>query len=117
MVRANGLVYGGLAFTWVKTDKHGIPRGACGPRPSVVKPASELVIWAAKKKKRPLELYDETVRQVRFAPVTLHSQKPSFVHQSIETMYPFATKCEMFARVDRPGWDCFGLNTNGGVVE
>ena len=37
-----------------------------------------------------------------------HSAKPKIVYTMIESMYPDATKLEMFARDRREGWDAFG---------
>lgn len=39
---------------------------------------------------------------------TIHSQKPLFVYEMLEDMFPYATKLELFARQQRRGWDCFG---------
>lgn len=37
-----------------------------------------------------------------------HSVKPIQVYEAIEAMFPAATKCEMFARIARPGWTAWG---------
>src|SRR5262249_54979986 len=41
------------------------------------------------------------------APLREHSRKPEQLHEAIETLYP-GPYCELFARTDRPGWDCTG---------
>lgn len=37
-----------------------------------------------------------------------HSQKPDCAYERIEAMFPGAKKLELFARQERPGWDCWG---------
>ena len=37
-----------------------------------------------------------------------HSEKPPFVHEMIERLWPNTTKLEMFARAARPGWTVWG---------
>lgn len=37
-----------------------------------------------------------------------HSQKPTFVYEMLEDMFPGCNKIEMFARNYREGWDCWG---------
>jgi N6-adenosine-specific RNA methylase IME4 len=50
--------------------------------------------------------------QIIFAPrLEDHSRKPEEMQSRIEHMYPFYGKgslCELFARRDRRGWDCYG---------
>jgi len=108
-IAAHGLHYRGIAFVWVKTRADGVPMRACGVRPSIVKPLTELVLAASYKRTgRPLPLDDEAVCQTIFAPRRKHSQKPNAVHMSIDRMYQNASKAEFFARERTPGWDCFG---------
>ena len=42
-----------------------------------------------------------------------HSAKPEEVQDRIELMYPKATKLELFARRQRPGWVCLGNEVTG----
>lgn len=108
-LRAWGLHYRGMAFVWVKTTKAGVPVGAQGVRPTIVKPTCEFVLAASVTKKgRPLNLHDETIRNTILAPKMEHSRKPDDVHERIERMYPQASKIELFARRARQGWDCWG---------
>jgi N6-adenosine-specific RNA methylase IME4 len=37
-----------------------------------------------------------------------HSQKPAYVYELLERMYPHASKLELFARTSRPGWSAWG---------
>ncbi|MGI9461377.1 MAG: MT-A70 family methyltransferase [Alphaproteobacteria bacterium] len=40
-----------------------------------------------------------------------HSEKPEIVAQNIQKMFPIQKKIELFARVEREGWDAWGLET------
>ncbi len=42
------------------------------------------------------------------ADTSIHSRKPEKVYKIIETMYPNAKKCELFARQRRSGWESWG---------
>lgn len=105
-----GLTYRGVAFVWVKTSKAtGLPIGARGVRPSIVKPTTELVIAASLTHKgRPMPLASEAVAQVVLAPVGAHSEKPVAVMDRIELLYPSASRLELFARRTRQGWSSWG---------
>lgn len=109
-LRSWGLTYRGIAFVWTKTRKSdGMPIGAQGVRPSIVKPTTEFVLAASTKEKgRPLPIADEGVPQVVLAPRGAHSQKPEIVQDRIERLYPYASRAELFARRRREGWDCYG---------
>lgn len=109
VVRSWGFHYRGVAFVWVKTRKDGVPIGARGVRPSIVKPTTEIVIAASMTKKgRPMPLASEAVAQVVLAPTSRHSQKPAAVHERIEQLYPAAKRIELFARERRNGWAVWG---------
>ena len=104
-----GFYYRGVAFVWVKVSKRGVPWGARGVRPSIVKPVTELVLVGATVcGGRPLPLASERVVQTVFAPVGEHSVKPGEVQERIEELYPDLPKIELFARNTREGWDCWG---------
>lgn len=108
-IRSWGLTYRGMSFNWVKTKQDGTPIGAQGVRPSIVKPTSEFVLASSKVKNgRPMKLHSESIRQVVLAPKQEHSRKPDVIHESIERMYPDASKIELFARRSRAGWDMWG---------
>ena len=103
------LHFRGIAFVWVKARKDGGPIGAQGVRPSIVKPTAEYVIAASRVAKgRPMPLSDEGVPNVILAPRRAHSQKPEQVRDAIDRLYPAASKLELFARSERPGWDAWG---------
>ena len=112
-IKAWGLHYRGVAFVWVKTNKDGIPIGARGVRPSIVKPTCEFVLACSTVKKgRPLPIADESIRNTVLAPTTEHSPKPYVVHERIEALYPQASRIELFAREQREGWYCWGNQIN-----
>jgi N6-adenosine-specific RNA methylase IME4 len=45
------------------------------------------------------------------APRREHSRKPDEAYELIEGMFPGLLKVELFARARRPGWDCWGNET------
>lgn len=103
------LHFRGVAFVWVKTRNDGVPIGAQGVRPSIVKPTTEYVLAASRVAKgRPMPLGDEGVSNTVLAPKRAHSQKPEAVRAQIERLYPHASRLELFARSERPGWDSWG---------
>lgn len=110
LIRAWGLTYRGVAFTWIKTRADGVtPIGAQGVRPSVVKPTAEYVLVASNiPKGRPLPIADEGVPHTILAAKMEHSRKPDEVHRRIERLYPDAKKLEMFARRPMEGWSVWG---------
>ena len=46
------------------------------------------------------------------APRREHSRKPDLIHEIIEARLPDASKLEMFARAERPGWTAWGNETS-----
>lgn len=56
-----------------------------------------------------MALGSEAVCQTVFAPKRGHSEKPEQVQTSIELLYPYSVKLEMFARSGRSGWQNWGL--------
>ena len=77
LVRHWGFHYRGVAFVWVKTRKDGVPIGARGVRPSIVKPTTELVIAASMKAKgRPMPLASEAIAQVVLARASAVQGRP-----------------------------------------
>lgn len=55
------------------------------------------------------KLKDKSQRSVHFHPSTKHSTKPEALQDMLEKMFPKAKRLELFARRDRPGWTCVGL--------
>ena len=50
----------------------------------------------------------EQPRRIIYAPRGRHSEKPAVFAEMIERLFPNVPKLEMFARTQRPGWDCWG---------
>lgn len=48
-------------------------------------------------------------RDVFMAPATKHSSKPEELQDQLDRMFPTGERLELFARRDRPGWTCTGL--------
>ena len=61
-----------------------------------------------KKGKIPRPRGSRNQRQLVQVKRTRHSEKPQEVYDRIELMFPEQNKIEMFARKERPGWDCWG---------
>ena len=117
-IKAWGLHYRGVAFVWVKTTKKGIPIGARGVRPSIVKPTCEFVLACSTiKKGRPLPIADESIQNTVLAPTAEHSAKPSIIHERIELLYPQASRVELFARKQRKGWYSWGNEVQETQIE
>jgi N6-adenosine-specific RNA methylase IME4 len=51
-----------------------------------------------------------SIRNLKVAPVREHSRKPDCMHTDLENLYP-GPRCELFARMARPGWDAWGNET------
>ncbi len=69
---------------------------------------SEVCLLATRGKPKRL---DAGVRQVIQAPLREHSRKPDCVHERIERLVA-GPYIELFARQQRPGWDCWGNETS-----
>lgn len=55
------------------------------------------------------ELKNKSQRSVYFWSVSRHSEKPEGLQDMLDIMFPSARRLELFARRDRPGWTCVGL--------
>jgi len=82
-----------------------------------VKPAIGMGIWVRHRhellligRRGGFPAPDEADRpdSVLEAPRGRHSEKPACVYELIERMYPQASKLELFARGQRPGWSAWG---------
>jgi N6-adenosine-specific RNA methylase IME4 len=112
-----GLYYRGMSFVWVKTTKAGVPIGAKGIAPTIVKSNCEFVLGCSLTKKgRPMPIADMKVPQVVMWSPQEHSKKPEEIHERIDRLYPDATKLEMFARRPYKNWDVWG-NEVGYITE
>jgi len=105
-------------FVWVKTkyvEGTEIPPGIDEPTPGPMgmgwyaRMQHEVCIIAAKGRGASL-IQDHAVRSVVYAPKTpTHSEKPEAAYQLIERLIGgLSPRVELFARVARPGWECWG---------
>jgi N6-adenosine-specific RNA methylase IME4 len=112
-IRAWGLYYRGVAFTWQKTARAtGEPVGAQGVPPTATKPTMELVLLGTTcKTGRPFKLLDSAVRQDIYESRQGHSVKPEEVRRRIDRLYGKRPSIELFARrqpADCPNWAFWG---------
>jgi N6-adenosine-specific RNA methylase IME4 len=113
IIEAWGFDPSACAFIWVKTNADGsVYVGDECPTTEdtfvgngyVTRSNSEVVLFA--RKGSPMRL-DAAVRQVVFAPVAKHSEKPEEVRRRIEQLYA-GPYLELYARKSVPGWYCWG---------
>lgn len=57
------------------------------------------------------KIRSRSVRNLIVAPVRGHSRKPDNLHHDVEALFD-GPYCELFARQTRPGWDCWGNETD-----
>jgi site-specific DNA-methyltransferase (adenine-specific) len=108
VMEAWGFKYLTVGFTWGKTDASGEPAMGLG---YTTRSGSEFCLLG--KRGRGLPRMREDVKQLLFAPVTRHSEKPTEVRRRIEALYGPATRLELFARSTAPGWVCLGNEIDG----
>lgn len=135
VIRAWGFRYSTVAFVWVKTNGRRWEEAQEEARQAALWPpgwgwlesflASLTVFGPGHHTASNVELVLLGVRgaapapakgckeeQVIFHPrLEDHSRKPEEMQNRIERMYPFIERgemCELFARRDRVGWDCYG---------
>ncbi len=78
--------------------------GAKGMVTAIVKPTTELVLGFTNGTRGPKPA-DLSVRQVVLSQHREHSRKPDEIYNYIERLYPNCSKLELFARMERDGWD------------
>lgn len=127
-----GLHYQGVAYTWIKTTKDGVPIKASGPRPRFVKPLDEWVlVFSTHPNERVFPLLSESQVQHFSAPAPdteldflsqlesnsdlvfspkdlIHSRKPPVVRDLIVELLGDRPRIELFARESALGWDAWG---------
>ena len=100
--KAWGYTYKTVAFTWVKTTKHGKWHMGMG---YYTRANSEICLLFTRGK--PLKRKAKNVRQLLIAPVRRHSQKPDEQYERIEALFD-GPYLEAFARQAWPGWGRWG---------
>jgi len=105
LAKAWGFGFKTIAFIWVKTAANGQPRIGMG---YWTRKSAEVCLMFTRG--RPKRL-DKGVREVIMAPRREHSRKPDEQYGLIERLVggPYV---ELFARQARPGWDCWGNQTD-----
>ncbi len=108
-----GFTYKTCAFAWIKANASQIEMFREDIDPFVglgfwTRSNSEVCLLATRGKPKRL---NADVRQAIIAPRREHSRKPDGIHERIERLVagPYV---ELFARQRRPGWDCWGNQTD-----
>ena len=109
LIKEWGLVYRGVAYVWVKTNRqNAIIRGQ-GVPPTFTKPTTELLLAATTiRTGRPFPILDFAQGQVVLAPRGEHSRKPEIFRTNIEQLCGDRPRIELFAREKVEGWDSWG---------
>lgn len=113
VIDAWGFTYKTCAFAWMKADVSTINMFP-GPVDVSMKLGywtranSEACLLATRGKPKRLKA---DVRQGIIEPARQHSRKPDCVHERIERLVA-GPYLELFARRRRPGWDCWGNETD-----
>lgn len=102
-----GFTYKTCAFAWLKADPYrlfALEEDVYMGLGYWTRANSEVCLLATRGKPKRL---DAGVRQGIVAPRREHSRKPDGIHERIERLIA-GPYCELFARQNRPGWDCWG---------
>ncbi len=98
----------GFEFTtsgvWVKTTKRGKLAFGTG---YVLRNSHELFLIGTRGDPKT----SKSVRSVVMGERREHSRKPETAFQAAEKLIASATRCELFSRTNRPGWDVWGNET------
>ena len=113
LVPAWGFAYKTCAFAWVKANTQQIDllRDDADPFAGLgywTRANSEVCLLATRGKPKRL---NADVRQGIIAPRREHSRKPDGIHERIERLVA-GPYLELFARQRRPGWECWGNETD-----
>lgn len=121
VMKAWGFEYKSCAFNWLKLTKKGekaiksednlvegeaLPEHFFTGMGYYTRANSELCLLG-RRGTGPVNRKSGGVRQVVLAPRREHSRKPDEINQRIETLLD-GPYIELFARTQRPGWDCWG---------
>lgn len=107
ILEAWGFTYKTCAFSWMKADPYRLFADEMTPFAGLgywTRANTEPCLLATRG--RPKRVHAD-VRQGIIAPRREHSRKPDCVHERIERLVA-GPYCELFARAQRPGWDCWG---------
>lgn len=98
-------------FVWIKENKSGGYYSGMG---HYTNSNAEIAIIARRGKG--IKRVDKSVKQLIFAPIGKHSEKPQEQYNRLDRLYPTAKKLEIFARKQNPPpshWDATGLDYDG----
>lgn len=111
VMRAWGFQYCTVGFVWIKIGGKSEPTTSPG---YYTASNAEFVLFG-KRGRTPFALKParRLLNSVVFAPRMKHSAKPEKVQDRLDLMYPAFNKLEMFARRQREGWSCTGLDLDG----
>ena len=109
-------------FVWVKTKKHHREEsdwnnGTRVGMGRLFRTAHEIALVCVSGKKLYSVLKNKSQRSVCFAANQRHSAKPDLLQDRLDTMFPDEPKLELFARRQRVGWTCTGLELDGKDVK
>jgi N6-adenosine-specific RNA methylase IME4 len=111
VLRAWGFEYKTCAFSWLKADPYrlfALEEDVYMGLGYWTRANSEVCLLGTRGKPK---RRDAGVRQGIVAPRREHSRKPDCVHARIERLVS-GPYLELFARQRRPGWDCWGNETD-----
>lgn len=107
LIGAWGFSYVTVAFTWVKTNKNGLPFMGMG---YYTRGNAEFCLLGKRGLVQPV---CRSINSAIITPKFRHSEKPIDVHARIESLFGETKRLELFARKHREGWDCTGLELTG----
>jgi len=102
VIESWGFEYFGLAFNWIKQTSSGKDFFGMG---YYTRANPEMCLLAFKGKMKPLR---HDIRQLLYAEVTKHSEKPPIVRDRIVELFGDIPRVELFARQKTEGWDVWG---------
>jgi N6-adenosine-specific RNA methylase IME4 len=111
LLKAWGFAYKTCGFSWMKADQYRLFALEEDVRMGLgywTRSNSEVCLLATRGKPKRL---NPDVRQGIIEPIREHSRKPDCVHERIERLVA-GPYLELFARQKRPGWDCWGNETD-----
>lgn len=102
VIKGWGFTYKTLAFTWVKTTKHGKYHFGGG---NWTRSNPELCLLATRGKPKRVSA---SVRNLRVARLREHSRKPDEIRSDIVELCGDLPRVELFCRYPESGWDVWG---------
>lgn len=102
VMEAWDFTYKTIAFTWIKTTKHGKLHFGMG---NWTRANPEHVLLGLRGK---MKRQSASVHSVVMAPLAAHSVKPPIIRDKIVELLGDLPRCELFAREATPGWDVWG---------